>query len=96
MTQHKFTRPIISSADKEKKAEEFMGFMDKAGHDEKTMGKEETKLFSFRIPLSLYGEIREVAHLTGISINAVCLETIRPGIRKKIKELKCNDDVILY
>ena len=94
MTQNKFSRPTISAAEKEKKAVEFLGFMDKGGNEktkERTTEKEITHLFSFRIPISLFDDMKEISALSGISLNAVCLEAIRLCIKKKLKELKEED-----
>jgi hypothetical protein len=91
MTQNKFSRPTISTADKEKKAEEFIGFMDKVADEktkERTTEKEDTHLFSFRIPISLFDDMKEISALSRISLNSICLDAIRSCVKKKLKELK--------
>jgi predicted HicB family RNase H-like nuclease len=91
--QNKFTKPSLSTEDKERKAAAFLDFMDKKPTEnikapERKMEKEETKNFSFRVPSSLFDDIREISALTGISINSICLELIRPSVKKKLKELR--------
>lgn len=94
MSKGTFKKPPLSQEEKEKKAEEFIGFLetkitpqiDKL--TEKKLEKEAMKPFLLRIPSTLYDDLREITALTGISINAICLELLRPCIKKKIKELK--------
>lgn len=95
MTATKFNKPPLSPTEKEKKAEEFLGFLETpkkapeiAGLLERKLEKEQMKSFPFRIPFSLYDDLREIAALTGISINAICLELLRPCVKRKLKELK--------
>src|SRR5437016_1204957 len=95
MTGKKFHKPPLSSIEKEKKAEEFLGFVEKTQKTteegkilERKLEKELMKTFPFRMPFSLYDDLREIAALTGISINAICLELLRPCIKRKLKELK--------
>lgn len=95
MTERKFHKPPLSPIEKEKKAEEFLGFVeshqkttDGARILERKLEKELMKSFPFRIPTSLYDDLREIAALTGISINAICLELLRPCVKRKLKELK--------
>ena len=95
MTSKKFNKPPLSPIEKEKKAEEFLGFLENTQKTaesgrvlERKLEKELMKSFPFRIPSSLYDDLREIAALTGISINAICLELLRPCVKKKLKELK--------
>ena len=95
MTGKKFHKPPLSPLEKEKKAEEFLGFLENTQKTEESarilerkLEKELMKSFPFRIPTSLYDDLREIAALTGISINAICLELLRPCVKKKLKELK--------
>jgi hypothetical protein len=95
MTDKNFRKPPLSPLEKEKKAEEFIGFLENSqktpenGHTlERKLEKELMKSFPFRIPFSLYDDLREIAALTGISINAICLELLRPCVKRKLKELK--------
>ena len=95
MTESKFKKAPLSTVEKEKKAEEFMGFLESEKKDsvkiqpiERRLEKEGMKSFPLRIPLTLFDDLREIAALTGISINAICLELLRPCVKKKLKELK--------
>ena len=49
--------------------------------------KEPVKTLYLRIPNSFYSDIQKIMSLTGLSMNAVCLELIRPAIKRKLKEL---------
>ena len=98
MTGKKFNKPPLSPMEKEKKAEEFLGFLENTQKTpengkilERKLTKELMKSFLFRIPSSLYEDMREIAALTGISINAICLELLRPCVKKKLKELKDSE-----
>ena len=93
----KFKKPPLTAQEKEKKAEEFLNFTkDGAFHNknsepntEKTAPKKEkTKVLLLRIPESFKKDLDEISNLTGISINAVCLELLRATMRKKLKELR--------
>lgn len=89
-----FNKPPLSPTEKEKKAEAFIGFMDTPPvqrtkpSTERILEKEAMKSFAFRIPESLFIDLKEIAAMTGISINAICLELLRPCVKKKLKELK--------
>lgn len=92
-----FNKPPLSPSEREKKAEAFIGFLDtptaqqKKPSTERILEKEEMKSFAFRIPESLFIDLKEIAALTGISINAICLELLRPCVKKKLKELKDSE-----
>ncbi|AIL13821.1 hypothetical protein IM40_10590 (plasmid) [Candidatus Paracaedimonas acanthamoebae] len=90
----KFIKPPLSKIEKEKKAEEFLSFVgevkveDEKLHTSRRLEKEPTKSYPLRIPTTLFDDLREIGALTGISINAICLELLRPVVKKKLKELK--------
>ena len=92
MNKSKFNKAPLSIDEKEKKAEEFLGFLDNPisveTRKEKKLKKEETKTFVLRIPITLFDELKEIAAYTNISINSICLELLRPGVKKKLKELQ--------
>ena len=98
MTQNKFTVPpsisrILTPEEKEKKAESFLNFMDVRAREnivstERVIEKEATKGFALRIPETLYDDLKEISNLTGISINSICLELMRPSIKKRLRDLK--------
>lgn len=85
-----FNKPPISKDEKEKKAEAFMNLIDDKNIIEKqrTLIKEKTKAMLIRFPTSLIEDLKEISALSGISINAICLELLRPSIKKKLKELE--------
>ncbi|MBA3284704.1 MAG: hypothetical protein H0U27_06540 [Nitrosopumilus sp.] len=96
MSNSKFNKAPLTLSEKEKKAEEFIGFIDKkttssSNLQNRQLEKELMKTFHLRLPLSLYDDLREITALTGISINSVCLELLRPGIKKKLKEIKDSE-----
>jgi hypothetical protein len=88
-----FNKPPITKNEKERKAEAFMNLIDDKNIIEKqekqrTLIKEKTKAMLIRFPTSLIDDLKEVSALSGISINAICLELLRPSIKKKLKELE--------
>ena len=96
MTKSKFTKPPLSALEKEKKAEEFLNFLPsrqvKNIVEEKTQlrvfKKEEVKALALRFPKSLAEDITEISAITGLSMNAVCVELLRPAAKQKLKDLK--------
>ncbi len=88
-----FNKPPFSKEEKEKKAEAFMNLIDDKNTIEKqekqrVLTKEKTKAMLIRFPSSLIEDLKEISALSGISINAICLELLRPSIKKKLKELE--------
>ena len=90
-----FKKTPLTNQEKEKKAEEFINYVaavtpppiqtPKANIAPK---KEPTKAVILRMPESFKYDINEITSFTGLSFNAVCLELLRPAIKKKLKELK--------
>jgi hypothetical protein len=88
-----FVKPPLTPMEKEKKAEEFLNFAantpvlreDKA---ERIFKKEAVKALALRFPKSLAEDIKEISALTGLSINSVCVELLRPAAKLKLKEIK--------
>lgn len=94
---NKFTKPPLSKQDKEKKAEEFLSFSNEresitSQEDKKNISKvvmkEPTKRITIRLPISLANNITDIAALTGISVNSVCIELLRVSAKPKLQELK--------
>jgi hypothetical protein len=87
-----FNKPPLAPEDKEKKAEAFINLMDQnivpIVENPRIFNKEKTKGILIRFPLSLIDDLKEISALSGISINSICLEILRPNIKKKLKELK--------
>jgi predicted HicB family RNase H-like nuclease len=83
--------PVLTQEDKEKKAEAFLNLnndvMKNKQVKENEAEKEPIKTMLLRLPHSLWEDIRAVHNKTSISMNAICLEIIRPGIKKKLREL---------
>lgn len=99
MSSNKFIKPPLSKTEKEKKAEEFLNFSSKS--DDKTLEtkteiekpkrilkKEPVKPLALRFPMSLAEDIAEISAITGLSMNAICVELLRPAVKSKLKELK--------
>ncbi|MBA2654864.1 MAG: hypothetical protein H0U71_07350 [Gammaproteobacteria bacterium] len=51
-------------------------------------GKQPLKTLYLRIPISFWEDIQTIANLTGLSMNAVCMDLLRPAIKSKLKVLK--------
>lgn len=84
--------PVTSDEEREKRAEDFVNLSDdridkKTSRYEKPK-KEKTKPLYLRAPESLWEDIHDIMALTGLSMNAICLELLRPAIKRKLKELK--------
>lgn len=88
--------PELTIKEKERRAEEFISFNDASAQKHLSerkieKGKKEpTKTIYLRVPPSYSDDIQEIVSLTGLSINAVCLELLRPAIKSKLKELNDN------
>jgi len=89
---NKFSKPPLTQKEKEKKAKEFLTYTEFLDNkrDHLKREKESTKILYLRAPESYWRDLREITILTGLSMNAVCLELLRPVIKKKLREIK-ND-----
>jgi hypothetical protein len=89
-----FKKPPLTTIEKERKAEEFINYVAEITPSVQTPKiivtpkKEATKTVILRMPESFKYDINEITSFTGLSFNAVCLELLRPAIKKKLKELK--------
>lgn len=100
MNQKSFTKPPLSSQTKEKKAEEFMSMtlpMAQNAAEETTREIHETARitskdpmipYALRLPKRLHDNVREIANITGLSFNSVCIEMLRTSAKSKLQELK--------
>ncbi|MCC8371133.1 MAG: hypothetical protein LN566_07495 [Rickettsia endosymbiont of Stiretrus anchorago] len=95
MSNTKFSKPPLSSVEKEKKAEEFLSFIPSNNNivstdvkSDRIMKKEPVKHLALRFPKTLADDVTEISAITGLSINAVCIELLRPVAKIKLKELK--------
>jgi len=90
---NKFSKPPLTQTEKDKKADEFLAFIDyskKPIQIFQNLKKEPVKTLYLRAPESYWRDIKEIMNLTGLSMNAVCLELLRPAIKRKLREIK-ND-----
>lgn len=89
----KYSMPNLCS--KEKKEREFVDFgLSKKEHKRVKIEipkKEVMKSVCLRFPEGLYQDMKHLVAVTGISMNAICLEILRPTIKKKLKEI-VNED----
>ena len=87
-----FKKVPLTEKEKKKKEDEFLkmteGSTEKVIIKREVKEKEAVKGIYIRAPLSYWEDLQEVVLLTGISMNAVCLELLRPGLKKKLRELK--------
>ena len=89
MNKVKFSKPPLSDKEKEKKADAFINLANENTDQlENKLRREPTKSIFLRAPQSFWKDIQEIMSLTGLTMNAVCLELLRPALKKKIKELK--------
>lgn len=96
MNQSKFSKPpMTTNQDIEKKLESFinLGNISSSSSEEINnssikLKKEKVKPLYLRAPESLWEDIHEIMARTGLSMNAICLELIRPEVKRKLKELK--------
>lgn len=86
MSKSKFLKPPSLDKDKEVRVEAFINDPDDE-RASKRLTKENVKPVYLRAPFSLWEDIHEVMAITGLSMNAICLELLRPGIKSKLKEL---------
>ncbi len=89
-----FSKPPLTQKEKDKKAKEFLNFNDYINNEKtkikKKSKKEPIKIIYLRVPKNYWTDIKEITNLTGLSMNAVCLELLRPSIKRKLREIK-ND-----
>ena len=92
MSNSKFTKPPLTDEEREKKLEAFINLSDtptsKKQMQQEKPKKEKTKPVYLRAPESLWDDIHEIMARTGLSMNAICLDLLRPEIKRKLKELR--------
>ena len=92
MNKSKFTKPPLTDQEREKKLEAFINLSDTPISKKQTPlekpKKEKTKPVYLRAPESLWDDIHEIMARTGLSMNAICLDLLRPEIKRKLKELR--------
>lgn len=77
-------------SEKEKKA---LNFIENAQNkdeikEKKIFKKGKSKPLFLRAPEKLWNDIHEISALTGISVNAVCLEVLRVEVQNKLRSLR--------
>lgn len=92
MKKSKFSKPPVVDQEREKKLEAFINSSDTPVTKKKPaiekLQKEKTKPVYLRAPESLWNDIHEIMARTGLSMNAICLDLLRPEIKRKLKELR--------
>ncbi len=92
MNKSKFTKPPLPDQEREKRATAFINLTDdkiiKKTSTTELSKKETVKPVYLRAPESLWDDIHEIMARTGLSMNAICLELLRPEVKRKLKELK--------
>ena len=85
-----FKKTPLTQAEKDKKEKAFVSFDNGISNKQEVSRsvKEPTKTLYLRAPESYWNDIQEIMNLTGLSMNAVCIELLRPALRKKLRELK--------
>ena len=101
MSKSKFSKPPLSYIEKEIKAKEFLNFTNKNDSKDRNQSptvkssttrilkKEPVKPLALRFPMSLADDIAEISAMSGLSMNAICVELLRSSAKQKLKELKC-------
>jgi len=91
-----FKKVPLSDAEKKAKEDSFLNFSNETGEQSKAppiknkqapKKKEPVKTIYLRAPESYWEDLQTIVNTTGISMNAVCLELLRPAIKKKLREL---------
>lgn len=92
MSTPKFTKPPLTDEERAKKLEAFINLSDtpinKKQVEQEKVKKEKTKPVYLRAPESLWDDIHEIMARTSLSMNAICLDLLRPEIKRKLKELR--------
>ena len=94
MSKSKFSKPpMMTNTEIEKKIESFVNLDDISENKNNLISrvklkKEKKKSIYLRAPESLWEDIQEIMMHTGLTMNAICLELIRPEVKRKLKDLK--------
>lgn len=78
----KFNKTPLTKAEKEKLSTKFIK------GSEKKSEKQKIRPLYLRAPDALMADIQEIMTITGLSMNAICLEILRPAIKRKLREIK--------
>jgi uncharacterized protein YaaW (UPF0174 family) len=100
MNKSKFLKSPLSQMEKEKRAKEFLNFTSKNDSKDiekntiikssttRILKKEPVKALALRFPMSLADDIAEISAMSGLSMNAICVELLRSAAKQKLRELK--------
>lgn len=58
------------------------------GISERLPGREPLKNLHLRVPASFWEDLQTIADLSGLSVNAACIDLLRPLIKTKIRQLQ--------
>ena len=78
----KFNKTPLTKVEKEKLSNKFI-----KGSENKSE-KQKIRPLYLRAPDTLMSDIQEIMTITGLSMNAICLEILRPAIKRKLREIK--------
>lgn len=81
-----FSKIPISKKEQDDKANKFLNFDENTSAPSKVQ-KEATCALLVRMPISFKQDLYQISTLTGLSLNAICLDLLRPAIRKKLKDI---------
>lgn len=89
MSKNSFSKPPLTSEEKAKKAAAFINQEDMGikNEEENEIKKVPSKKILLRFPQTYLDDIKKIMALTGLSRNAICLELLRPALKKKLKEI---------
>lgn len=51
-------------------------------------GQEPLKNLHLRVPASFWESLHTIADLSGLSVNAICIDLLRPVIKAKIRQIQ--------
>lgn len=90
MNKPKFSKPPETVSEKEKKALDFIenGENKDEKKEKKLFKKGKSRPLFLRATEKLWNDVHEISALTGISINAICLELLRVEVQNKLKSLR--------
>jgi hypothetical protein len=84
-----FSKPPLSKQERERKANEIIAgaAITTKIEDDTALDNGKIKTIYIRAPESYYRDLREIMSKTRLSMNAICLELLRPAIKARLKEI---------
>jgi hypothetical protein len=87
-----FKKPPLTEEEKLEKEKAFLGYdtipKQEPVRKKGAAKKEPSKVLYIRAPESFWEDLQEIVEATGLTLNAVCLDLIRPAIKKKLMEIR--------